>query len=103
MRCLLLSFLVALVAVGTYAQFTSETFTLHSPSYSSFRQIFAHSAPDASVNVLAKLSFPAASSGSVPVVVIVHTLAGFRDQNEGWQAEQSPRVDYWSSQTVDKS
>jgi dienelactone hydrolase len=88
MRRLLLSLLFVLTAGGAFAQGSGERITFRSATYANFRQIFTHAAPNASLDVSAKLSFPAASSGPVPAVVIVHTLAGFRDLNEGWQAEQ---------------
>jgi fermentation-respiration switch protein FrsA (DUF1100 family) len=46
------------------------------------------------VDVHATLSLPAASSGRVPAVVLVHTLAGYRDQNEGWQASTLREVGF---------
>lgn len=85
---LLLSLLFTVATGSAYAQGAGETVTLRSATYANFRQIFMHAAPDASVDVPAKLSFPTAFSGRVPAVVIVHTLAGFRELNEGWQAQQ---------------
>jgi dienelactone hydrolase len=75
-------------AERAYAQDASETVAQRSATYSNFRRIIAHAAPDAAIEVPAKLAFPTGFSGRVPAVVIVHTLAGFRDLNEGWQAQQ---------------
>lgn len=88
MRCVFLSVVVTFAAAGAYAQGGSETVTLRSATYSNFRHIFTRAAPDATVEVPATLVFPPSSSNPVPAVVIVHTLAGFREQNEGWQAQR---------------
>ena len=77
---------IAWVAGSAHAQTASESLTLQSATYSNFRQLLSGAAPDARVAVHALLEFPAAASGCAPAVVLVHTLAGYRDQNEGWQA-----------------
>ena len=86
MRCLLLSAVIASIAVGDRAQAENEALSFQSSAYSSFRQLLTGAAPDRRVDVHAALGFPIASSGRVPAVILVHTLAGYRDQNEGWQA-----------------
>lgn len=77
---------IACAAGNADAQTANESLTFQSATYSNFRQLLRGAAPDARVDVRAALGFPAASSGRVPTVVLVHTLAGYRDQNEGWQA-----------------
>jgi dienelactone hydrolase len=88
MRPFLISLLFAFAAGDAHAQSANETITLPSATYANFGQIFTHAAPDALVDVPATLGFPADTTGHMPAVVIVHTLAGFRGQNEGWQAQQ---------------
>jgi dienelactone hydrolase len=86
MRCLLLSAVIASIAVGDREQAENEALSFQSSAYSSFRQLLTGAAPDRRVDVHAALGFPAASSGRVPAVILIHALAGYRDQNEGWQA-----------------
>jgi predicted dienelactone hydrolase len=86
MHCLLLAAVIASIAVGDRAQAENEALSFQSSTYSSFRQLLTGAAPDRRVDVHAALGFPAASSGRVPPVILVHTLGGYRDQNEWWQA-----------------
>lgn len=88
MRRLLLALLLVLAPSGARAAWTSETLALHSATYSNFRQLLMGAAPDAPLDLPATLGFPANPAGPVPAVVLVHTAAGFRDDNEGWQAER---------------
>jgi dienelactone hydrolase len=76
------------------AQATTENLTFRSATYSSFRQLLKREEPSARMEVHATLSLPAASSGRVPAVVLIHTLAGYRDQNEGWQASALREVGF---------
>jgi dienelactone hydrolase len=85
---LFLSLLVAFAASTALAQGTSETLTLRSATYSNFRQILTRASPDGQADLPAILNLPVTSSGRLPAVIVVHTLAGFRDQNEGWQAQR---------------
>jgi dienelactone hydrolase len=82
----LLLLAVAAVAGSVSAEATAEDLTFQSATYSNFRQVFTRTAPMARVDIRATLGFPAGAHGPVPAVVLVHTLAGYRDENEGWQA-----------------
>jgi dienelactone hydrolase len=85
---------IACAAGVAYAQATTENLMFRSATYSSFRQLLKREEPSARVEVHATLSLPAASSGPVPAVVLIHTLAGYRDQNEGWQASALREVGF---------
>jgi len=92
-----LALVAAAVAVGTalvYGQVTDvgsiEQVTLRSGSYADFRQVFAREAP-AGVSVPATLRFPERLRERYPAVVVVHTLGGFQEANEGWLAAQFRR------------
>jgi dienelactone hydrolase len=84
----------AAVAVGAtlvYGQVRDagpiEHVTLRSGSYADFRQVFVREAPvDASVP--ATLRFPDQPRDRYPAVVVVHTISGFREANEGWLAAE---------------
>ena len=87
----------ALFAVGTalvYGQFRDagpiERVTLRSGSYADFRQVFTREVP-AGVSVPATLRFPDRPRDRYPAVVVVHTIGGFREANEGWLAAELRR------------
>jgi dienelactone hydrolase len=67
-----------------------ELVTLHSGSYADFRQVFVREAP-AGVSVPATLRFPDQPQDRYPAVVVVHTISGFREANEGWLAAELRR------------
>jgi len=85
-RWFLISAVLAGVAGTANADAKAETLTFQSATYSSLRQVLTNTGPDARVEVRAALGFSAAASGRMPAVVLLHSLAGYRDQNEGWQA-----------------
>ena len=68
----------------------SELVTLRSGSYVDFRQVFTRGAP-ANVSVPATLRFPDQPRDRYPAVVVVHTISGFREANEGWLAAELRR------------
>jgi dienelactone hydrolase len=92
-----LTAVAAAVAVGAtlvYGQVRDagpiEHVTLRSGSYADFRQVFVREAPvDASVP--ATLRFPDQPRDRYPAVVVVHTISGFREANEGWLAAELRR------------
>jgi dienelactone hydrolase len=87
----------AAVAVGTalvHGQVSDagpiELVTLRSGSYTDFHQVFAREAP-AAVSVPAILRFPDRPRNRYPAVVVVHTIGGFQEANEGWLAAELRR------------
>ena len=60
--------------------------TLQSGTYADFRQLMAREAPTGTVAVRATLQFPDEARDRYPVVVMVHTIAGYLDSNEGQHA-----------------
>ena len=67
-----------------------EQVTLRSGSYADFRQVFVREAP-AGGSVPATLRFPDQPRDRYPAVVVVHTISGFQEANEGWQAAELRR------------
>ena len=57
-----------------------------SASYTDFRQLVAREAPTSAVTVSATLSFPDRGQERYPALVIVHTIGGYQDVNEGWHS-----------------
>jgi dienelactone hydrolase len=62
--------------------------TFQSASYADFRQLQLREAPAATVTVAATLSFPDEARDRYPAVVVVHTIAGYLDVNEGQYAAE---------------
>jgi dienelactone hydrolase len=62
--------------------------TFQSASYVDFRQLQSRQAPAATVTVRASLNFPEEARDRYPAVVVVHTIAGYRDANEGQYAAE---------------
>ena len=65
---------------------STEVVQLKSGDYSDFRQVFTPRVANPTVTVVARLSFPRQVRDRYPAVVIVHTIAGYQESNEGWYA-----------------
>ena len=66
----------------------SEAVQFHSASYADFRQVFRRDTPPAPATVTATLTFPDITAERYPAVVVVHTIGGYQESNEGWHAAQ---------------
>jgi len=55
--------------------------------YADFRQLLAREAPTDSATVAMTLRLPDEARDHYPAVVIVHTIAGYQEANEGWHAD----------------
>jgi dienelactone hydrolase len=62
--------------------------TFQSVSYVNFRQLLAREIPAATVTLPATLNFPDTAMDRYPAVVVVHTIAGYSDANEGQYAAE---------------
>ncbi|MET0706725.1 MAG: dienelactone hydrolase family protein [Tardiphaga sp.] len=62
--------------------------TFQSPAYSDFRQLLTREPATGTVNVQAYLGFPKEEKDRYPAVVVVHTISGYRDANEGYMAAE---------------
>jgi dienelactone hydrolase len=62
--------------------------TMQSASYVDFRQVLAREPATASIAVPAALGFPVEARDKYPAVVVVHTIAGYLDANEGRYAAE---------------
>ena len=94
MRDQMLCVLLAAIAYGTSAgpcegaQASLSTVTFQSATYNDMRQLMAREAPSGAVTVKATLGFPERARDRYPAVIVVHTLGGFRDSNEGYVAAE---------------
>jgi dienelactone hydrolase len=73
---------------GLAAEMHSEQVALQSATYADFRQMLSGGAPAATTTVPARLSFPEQAKDRFPAVVVVHTIGGYRDDNEGQYAAE---------------
>src|SRR5262245_13275048 len=94
MRDQMLGVLLAAIAYGTSAghcegaQAGLSTVTFQSATYNDMRQLMAREARSGAVTVKATLGFPERARDRYPAVIVVHTLGGFRDSNEGYVAAE---------------
>jgi dienelactone hydrolase len=65
-----------------------EAVSFQSGSYTDLRQVLTREAPTSIIKVAASLVFPAAGKDRYPAVILVHTLAGYQEANEGWHAAE---------------
>ncbi len=90
----MLCVLVATIAYGTAtghcqgSQAGMTAVTFQSSTYSDMRQLLAREATTGAVTVKAYLGFPEQVRDRYPAVIIVHTIAGYRDANEGYAAAE---------------
>jgi hypothetical protein len=66
----------------------TTTITFQSSSYSDFRALLTREAATETVTIRARLGFPEEKKDRYPAVVVVHTLGGYRDANEGYVAAE---------------
>ncbi len=89
----ILCVLMAMIGYGTAAscqtpQAGVTTLTFQSSTYDDFRQVLARQPPTATVTIPATLGFPDQKKDRYPAVIVVHTLSGYRDANEGYVAAE---------------
>jgi dienelactone hydrolase len=90
----ILCVLMATFGYGTAAahcqapQAGTTAITFQSSTYSDFRQLLAREAPTGTVTVQAYLGFPEQAKDRYPAVIVVHTIGGYRDTNEGYAAAE---------------
>jgi dienelactone hydrolase len=83
--CILIATLAYGTAVGHCEALQAGTnqVSFQSSTYSDFRQLLAREAATETVTVQANLGFPEEVKDRYPAAVIVHTIAGYREDNEG--------------------
>src|SRR6266853_3085480 len=85
---------MATIAYGTAVgqcqapQAGTTAITFQSSTYSDFRQLLTREAPTGTVTIRANLGFPEQAKDRYPAVIVVHTLGGYRDSNEGYVAAE---------------
>jgi dienelactone hydrolase len=66
----------------------TEIVRFQSRSYAGFRDVFMRAPPSSTVTVAAHLSFPEEEKEKYAAVVVVHTIVGYQEANEGWHAAE---------------
>jgi dienelactone hydrolase len=90
----MLCVLVATIVYGAVAAYCEEppagttAITFQSSTYADMRQLLAREATTGAVTVKAYLGFPEPVRDRYPAVIVVHTIAGYRDANEGYVAAE---------------
>jgi dienelactone hydrolase len=72
----------------------STAITFQSSTYNDFRQVLTRQAATASVSIRAKLEFPEQARDRYPAVIVVHSLGGYREANEGYFAAELRKSGY---------
>ena len=90
MLCVLVATIVYGTATGhcQTAQAGLTAVTFQSSTYSDMRQLLTREAATGTVTVKAYLGFPERAGDRYPAVVVVHSMAGCRDANEGYAAAE---------------
>ena len=65
----------------------AQTVMVQSGRYADFRQLLSREAPADSATVAMTVRLPDEARDRYPAVVIVHTIAGYQEANEGWHAD----------------
>ena len=76
------------------AKAETTTVTFQSSTYSDMRQILAREAPTGTVTITGRLGFPDQTKERHPAVIVVHTIGGYRDANEGYVAAELQKAGF---------
>ena len=80
--------MVVTTARGEAPRPPAATIIFQSSVYGDFRKILAREPPTGSVTLRARLEFPEEPRDRYPLVIVVHTISGYRDVNEGYAAAE---------------
>src|ERR1700731_4446099 len=88
--CVLMTTIAYGTAIGhcEVPQAGTNQITFQSSTYSDFRQLLTREAATATVTVRANLDFPEEAKDRYPAVVVVHTIGGYLEANEGYAAAE---------------
>jgi dienelactone hydrolase len=76
------------LGVAMAAPAVAEQVTFQSGDYADFRQLLAGDTASSKINIVGTLTFPDKKRERSPAIVIVHTISGYQEANEGWHAAQ---------------
>lgn len=75
------------VTVASTPAFADEKFVFKSQTFKNMGEALS-GAPGEPIEIEGDLRFPLGTDKRVPAVVVLHTIGGYRESNEGWHAEQ---------------
>jgi dienelactone hydrolase len=82
-------FFKAMTALAVSASSANgQTVTVQSGNYADFRQLLSRETPTDTASIAMTLRFPDQAADRYPAVVVVHSIAGYLEQNEGWHAAE---------------
>jgi dienelactone hydrolase len=79
--------IIALAILAMAVSADAQTVMVQSGRYADFRQLLSREAPADSATLAMTLRLPDEARDRYPAVVIVHTIAGYQEANEGWHAD----------------
>ena len=80
--------IIALALIALAVSASAQAVMVQSGRYVDFRQLLSREAPTDQVTTSMTVRLPDEARDRYPAVVIVHTIAGYQEANEGWHAEQ---------------
>jgi dienelactone hydrolase len=79
--------ITALAVLALALSASAQTVMVRSGQYADFRQLLSREVPAGTVDIAMTVRFPDEPRERYPAIVIVHTIAGYQENNEGWHAE----------------
>jgi dienelactone hydrolase len=80
---------MAMTALAVWAPSANgQTVTVQSGSYVDFRQLLSRETPTDTASIDMTLRLPDQAQDRYPAVVVVHSLGGYLESNEGWHAAE---------------
>lgn len=80
---------MAMTALAVWASSANgQTVSVQAGNYADFRQLLSREAPTDTASIAMTLRFPDQAADRYPAVVVVHSIAGYLEQNEGWHAAE---------------
>jgi dienelactone hydrolase len=94
MLCILMATIVYGTEIGHCQMPGTVAVTFESSTYSDFRQLLTGEPATGTVKIQADLGFPEAKKDRYPAVIVVHTISGYRDANEGYAVAELRRAGF---------
>jgi len=79
--------IIAMASLAAAVSANAQTVMVQSGRYADFRQLLSREAPTDSATLAMTLRLPDEARDRYPAIVIVHTIAGYQEANEGWHAD----------------
>lgn len=81
------------VAIASGAALADEKIVIKSRTLKNMGEALS-GAPGEPIEIEGDLRFPSSAGERFPAVILLHTIGGFRESNEGWHAEQYRKAGY---------